>query len=181
MEEAIEIYAGANGHLDEYSITLNDCDRPYERMGKKLRLNSLTFSQSKNAFNYNEDIEFSVDYVIKESIQNLFARLEIRYTDDTPIGTFESKAIGEISKGENSIVLSFNPRQLPKGKYYFEIDFYERGANNLYLTVDHPLKKINFSIIDDDGSGIVWDHKRMGHVRLGELYKTNNEKTHSTY
>lgn len=95
---------------------------------------------------------------------------EISYKDGTKIGILESRSFYDIQEGENEIKLVFNPHSLPSSEYYINLDAYEINIKEKYLTVDHPLVDIPFTIIGDEPKSIVWQHAYMGHVRLGKLH-----------
>lgn len=169
VEEAIEIYMSNSVNSQAY-IDLSEVRRPAS-MGQKLRVKSFEFLKTETMFKHGENIEFVLNFDVAQYFKELRLRLEISYYDETKIGIFESQSFYEIEQGEYRQQFSFNPATLPQGKYFLALDFYEINEMGRHASIEHPFRNILFEIVDDLPSGIMWDHKYMGHVRLGELVR----------
>ena len=169
VEEAIEIYMSNSVHNQAY-VDLSEVKRPAS-MGQKLRIQSFEFSKAETMFQHGEDVGFYLRFNTTQYFKELRLRLEISYYDETKIGIFESKSFYNLEEGQHYQKFSFNPTILPQGKYFITLDFYEINEMGRHASVEHPFHNILFEIIDDVPQGIMWDHKYMGHARLGALLK----------
>jgi len=167
VEEAINIYMNASVNKETF-VDLSEIKRPAS-MGKKLKVTSFEFLKNEAMYSHNEEIEFALNFETSEFLKNIRLRLEISYYDETKIGIFESTSYCDIKIGFHNMKFSFNPTVLPQGKYFLILDFYEINEMGRHASIDHPFYNILFEIIDDEPEKIMWDHKYMGHARLGLL------------
>lgn len=167
VEAAINVYMSNSAHKETF-VDLTEANRPTS-MGEKLKIKSFAFSKEEVLFCHGEEIEFSLEFDTMQFVKELRLRLEISYYDETKIGIFESASYKGVDKGSHHMKFSFNPYVLPRGKYLLALDFYEINEMGKHTSMDHPFYNILFEIIDDEFGKIMWEHKYMGHVRLGEL------------
>ncbi len=171
VEKAIEVYM-QNSLQDECIIDLTQKNRPNIMFGKRLLISRVEFvGKERKQYAHLEAVRTRIQFSVYEMIPELRFRYELHYADESSIGIYESESIYDIAGEEQEIQFNFNIDMLPRGKYYFVIDAYEINEYRRHQTVDHPSAKISFEIIDDDSNGITWDHRYMGHVRLGELLR----------
>ena len=168
VETAIGIYM-SNSYNSETNIDLDAAERPYSNFGDKIRMMSFSFKNGKNVFKYDEKMEFDLSVRFKKSFDNIRIRAEISYYDGSGIGIFESDSIFNTDEGEHLFSFSVSPTMFPIGKYYMELDVYETNDFERHVSYDHPKKNIYFEISEDMPDTIEWNHRYMGHVRLGKL------------
>lgn len=168
VEQAIDVYM-SNDYNDEVFVDLDTEKRPYSHYGKKVRIMSFDYMDKRNVFRYDEKIDFILKIDIAERIENLRIRADICYYDGEKIGIFESDSILNAGIGTHMFNSFFYPNMFPAGKYYMLFDVYEINNFKQHTSYDHPLKKIFFEIAEDNPDSIVWNHKYMGHIRLGKL------------
>lgn len=174
VEEAINIYM-SNSMNKETFVDLHETKRP-EGMGKKFKIKTFEFMSQEPLFRHNEEINFSINFDVKEYLKELRLRLDVFYKDETPIGIFESQSYYNVVPGEHNMAFSFNPTMLPRGKYLLVLDVYEINEMGKHASIEHPFYNIFFEILDDEPKKIMWEHRYMGHVRLGEIYNRDSKK-----
>ena len=179
VEEAINIYMKfENRMLVDYDLNL--APRPYSYMGTDLRCIKLSFTDGKkNIYSPHDTIKFALEFKLEKFKKDISSRIEIHYADGTRIGLAQDFMKRDIEKGIHKIEYSYQLNLLPEGKYYFIIDVYEINELGTHHSLDHPMDKIFFEIIREKQEGINWEHRYMGHVKLGELRSKNNVKTTS--
>ena len=168
VDTAIDYYM-SNSIETDVKIDLDKADRPYSNYGKDMRITNFEFVKDSPAFRFDDVIEFKIKTRFKRFFDIVRVRAEICYYDESRIGIFESESIKNITAGEFEFLLSFVPRMLPSGKYFIVLDIYEINHLNQHISHDHPKRNIFFEICEDEIDKIVWNHKYMGHVRLGDM------------
>lgn len=168
VEEAINIYM--NESINRATkVELDSVKRPNEAMGNDIRINTFNYEKGTTSFKHNESIEFTVAMKVAKPFGRVRLRAEVCYYDGTKLGLFESKTLERLQQGNHMLRCAFNPNILPSGQYYMVLDIYEINDLDCHLSLDHPLQDIFFEIVDDERDAITWNHKYMGHVRLGKL------------
>lgn len=168
VEEAINIYMDENVNKST-QIELDLVKRPNVSMGKDIRINRFDYEKATTSYKHNEVIEFSVSIKVAKPFERVRLRTEVCYYDGSKLGLFESKTLENLQPGVHTLHCSFNPTILPSGQYFMVLDIYEINDMDYHLSLDHPLQDIFFEIVDDEEDSITWNHKYMGHVRLGKL------------
>ena len=168
VDQAIDVYMD-NGYDNGIIANLDLAERPYSNYGTEIRIKSFEYLNKKSTFKYDEKINFCIEIFFMKKVKNFRIRIEVYYYDGSKIGIFESDSISNEENSTCSFDMCFYPNMLPVGKYYMLFDIYEINDFSQHYSYDHPLKKIFFEIVEDDPHSIVWNHKYMGHVRLGKL------------
>lgn len=168
VDTAIDYYM-SNSINTDVKIDLDKVDRPYATYGKDIRITNFEFLKNSPAFSFNETIDFRVKILFQRSFDVVRLRAEICYYDESRIGIYESESINNVVAGESELVFSFKPNMLPIGKYFIILDIYEINHLHQHISLDHPKHNIFFEICEDEKDKIVWNHKYMGHVRLGDM------------
>jgi ABC-type polysaccharide/polyol phosphate transport system ATPase subunit len=168
VDTAIDYYM-SNSIDKEVVINLDAAERPYAHYGDKIRILNFSYLKDTSLFKFNEPIAFKLKIAFKKAYPCVRVRAEISYHDDSKIGIFESLSLRNIKEGEREFVFSFIPQMLPAGKYFVTLDIYEINNLNQHISHDHPKHNIAFEIYEDEDDKIIWNHRYMGHVRLGNL------------
>ena len=126
--------------------------------------------QNKQAAIYRigEPIDFDVEVLARKNFDNLRFRFELRYADDVPVGTIPDLNMGEIREGtEHTYRMTFDTKQLTRGKYKVYIVLFER--NEFGTCQDHDLILPAFYFEIQDGGEITWNTTQWGHVRFADI------------
>ncbi len=171
VESAIELYMKADDRtMSNYNLDISP--RPNAHMGTVLRCIKLSFTDGKeNAYGPHDKMQFRLDYVLTRPKANIAARIELHYADGTRLGLAQDFEKEHLPDGMLSRNYSYQLELLPEGKYYFIVDVYEINTMGTHSSLDHPMEKIFFEIVRETEEGINWDHRYMGHVKLGALNK----------
>lgn len=166
VEEAISIYSGIEYDYEK-NINLDDAKRPNENMGNDVRFMRIMLTNDCSTLKYDDTLNLTLYLKKFKKRDSLRIRLDVYYIDGVPVGVCESNNI----EFHDEIALSCKLKlgNLPMGKYYFVPDIYEVDDMGRFKSIDHPLKKIYFNIVEDKESALQWDHRYMGHVRLNNL------------
>ena len=83
----------------------------------------------------------------------------------------ESEPIGNAIKGEEGeAIVQFDIKNLADGMYYFIPDIYTINKQYQHQSYDHPMNKIYFKILSNDGrKGIYWQRQYFGSVSLNKI------------
>lgn len=172
VETAINVYMERNEEKIKRRYELENAARPSLDHGKDIQLTLFEFiNNDETAVFTNKDvIQFKMEWLsrIDEKTLNLFLQLE--YADTTPVGMAQSVPFcnGGIDT-RNEAVFEFDISNLADGKYSFYVDIYVINSFGAYRSFDHPAQNIYFEIIRNKESGIVWQRKYWGSVRLNQI------------
>ena len=154
VDDAIELYMSASHNewaegQTEFNLTNAVSRSPYTACDAKITYLKLL------------DKDFAL-YRIGERL-----RLELRYSDDTPVGTMPMVSLGHLDAGQDTeFLVDFDTSTLTNGKFrvdtvLFEID----DVGNSY---DEELLLPAFFFEVQDSEDIVWNQTTWGHVRFPE-------------
>ena len=175
VEEAIEIYMRSshsewNNGQTEFDLTETDFRSPYtpgmakitylKMLGKELAL-----------YNSGEPMNLQLRVETKKAYSDLRLRMELRYGDETPVGTMPNISLGAFREGEKrELAVELNTAALTAGKYrldmvLFQIDEFGNSFDEELLT------PACFFEVQDAGD-IVWNNSNWGHIRFPDAKVT---------
>ena len=126
--------------------------------------NKLTLNKKITRYNHNF-----------KNIENLRFRLEIRYIDDTPVGSSVFNELGKLYSGDQvEYTFSVCPVGLTRGKYKALIVIYEMNQYGTYDDYDAIWPAFVFQI--DDKIEIDWNVNMWGHLNFADV-KLLSKKT----
>lgn len=172
VDDAIQIYIGEEeNNLIRYYDLKNSERSPYQP-GTKIRLQSIEFIE-KDAPIYSSDemIRMKLKWMGIENLGEIHFYFILRYIDGTTVGMAESEPIGKAIKGEEGeAIVQFDIKNLADGMYYFIPDIYTINKQYQHQSYDHPMNKIYFKILSNDGrKGIYWQRQYFGSVSLNKI------------
>ena len=116
-------------------------------------------------YDTNETLRMKIRVHTKKDYEDLRLRLELRYSDDTPVGTMPNISLGRCNAGEtNEYLLDFDPVGLTNGKYRVDIVLFE--IDDVGNSYDEELLLPAFFFEINSKEDIVWNHSTWGHVRF---------------
>ena len=169
VEEAIAVYM-----QNKKSLGITEFDLEHtknrSRYGKgKARIYRLKLLDKEEAiYKAEEPIRFELQVRAKKSIKDLRVRLELRFGDETPIGTVPSTVLGCVEGGETATyLLEFTPLHLTKGTYRVDMVLFELDEFGNSFDQDLILPIFDFDIQEEEG--IVWNPNTWGHIRFPDI------------
>lgn len=124
---------------------------------------------NKNTPSYElkEPVWFTVQIKAKKLFEDLKLRLEVKYGDETPVGTVPTLYIGELkAETTGNYKICFDTKELVSGKYSISMVLYEVDEFGNSHDLDLLLPAMRFEIQGDDE--LVWNHSAWGHVMFRE-------------
>ena len=116
-------------------------------------------------YNDNEHICFDIRIVPKKAFENINLRIELRYGDDSPVGTSPISALGRFEENiSRTFQVDFNPIGLTKGKYRVDLVLFEVDEFGNSYDLDLLLPAFRFEV--EDSADIVWNTSAWGHIRF---------------
>ena len=169
VEESIDIYMQRNLHFDqiEFDLTNSSVRSSYIKSESHITYLKL-LNKDTPVYQKNEPIVFQIKIDSKQTVHNLYLRLELHYSDDSPVGTLPMLALGNISKNTSlDYNINFNPKGLTNGRYHvvmvlFEIDDFGNSHD-----LDILIPGFGFEVHGNDD--IVWNDQHWGHIRFEDF------------
>ncbi len=169
VDEAIEIYMSAahaawqEGQVD-FDLREAPSRSPYTQ--GNARINHLRLLNKETAlYRSNEPIAMMVRVAAKKDFRDLRLRIELRYSDDTPVGTMPSISLGAMKAGEEKdFTLDFCPPGLTNGKFRVDLVLFELDDVGNSYDEELMLPACFFEVQEIED--IVWNQRNWGHVRF---------------
>lgn len=169
VEEAIAIYS-RNLH-DQWSEGQTEFDlretksrSPYTPGTARITYLKL-LDKERAVYTTGESLRFQVRVETKREYADLRLRTEIRYSDETPVGTMPSVSLGKRGAGETGdFIVEVNPVGLTNGKYRVDMVLFEK--DDFGNSFDQELLLPAFMFEVQEPEKIVWNHSSWGHIRF---------------
>ena len=170
VEDGIGIYMGINNSIDSLDVDLtNRGTKTYATSpvkAKMLRLQVLDKEQA--VYKEGEELRFRLTVCATQKIENLHFRLELRYQDDSAIGTAFCNSTESFDKDEEKILtLSFPTSGLTRGRYKCLFVIYGINEYGICEDFDAIWPVCCFELEDD--LKVNWNTQRWGHVKLTDI------------
>lgn len=118
-----------------------------------------------------EHLKMKLRVAAKRAYEDLRLRIELRYSDDLPVGTMPNISLGSIDAGqEKEYLVDFLPEGLTNGK--FRVDFVLFEIDDVGNSYDQELLLPAFFFEVQQPEDIVWNQTNWGHVRFPDAEVT---------
>ena len=171
VDDAIEIYMH-NAHQNwkkeqtEYDLTFSEFRSPYTKGEAQITYLKL-LDKELSLYAVDEPFRLRMRIHTKRDFSNLRLRIELRYGDDTPVGTMPNVPLGEFGADETrELTVEWTPSGLTNGKYRVDMVLFE--IDEFGNSYDEELLLPAFRFEVNDFSDIAWNPASWGHIRFPE-------------
>lgn len=172
VDEGIRIYMDNVKESGTY-IDCTEVERmPHLTLNRPIDILSIeVLEKDECVFDSNEKVKLKVEWKYKRNITDLCMRFEIRYADDTSVGTtfinkFDSGAEGEVK----SKIFECDLQYLAPGNYKTLLVMYAINDLGMYDDYDAIWPAITFKKVPEEKSiDNNWNHHGWGHIKLPDL------------
>ena len=132
-------------------------------------ISSEILNKDSCVFENGEKIVFRLNWQQNKSLGDVFARIEIRYRDDSPVGASLCKEkLNKTDEKNHSNVLSFDVSSLAAGEYKAMIVLYELNSFGAKNDLDAAWPAFSFTKEVSDNN-IVWNGRYWGYNRFPDI------------
>lgn len=171
VDEAIEIYL-SNTHdqwcesKTEFDLTNAKGRSPY--VEGNAQIHNVKFLDKDSAcFRSGEPLKFRMRVHTKKAFKDLRLRIELRYSDDSPVGTMPMVSLGSCEADRDTdYIVEFSPAGLTNGRYRVDMVLFE--IDDVGNSYDEELLVPAFFFEVQEPEDIVWNQSTWGHIRFPE-------------
>ena len=171
VDDAIELYMSAS-HSEwaegqtEFNLTNAISRSPYTACDAKITYLKL-LDKDFALYRIGEHLRMQLRVHSNKAFKDLRLRLELRYSDDTPVGTMPMVSLGHVGENQDTeFLVDFDTSSLTNGKFRVDTVLFEMDdVGNSY---DEELLLPAFFFEVQDSEDIVWNQTNWGHVRFPE-------------
>ena len=121
-----------------------------------------------------EEMKLRLRVTTKSAFSNLHLRIEIRYNDDTPVGTMPISDLGVCKENsEQNYLVSFTPTVLANGKYRADMVLFDMDEFGNSFDQELLLPAFYFEV--NGKTDVVWNQNNWGHIRFPEAFVVSAE------
>lgn len=169
VEKAIELYlSNTRDDWDESrtEFDLTDCRGRSPYTAGLARIDAVKLLDKQSAvYAQGEKLRLRVRISTDKTYADLRLRVELRYSDDTPVGTMPMVSLGWCGENEtNDFLVEVNPFFLTNGKYRVDMVLFEVDEVGNSYDQELLLPAFFFEVRDDED--IVWNNTNWGHIRF---------------
>ena len=175
VDQAIEIYMSA-AHNEwsegQTEFDLRNCKTrsPYTNGDAKVTYLKL-MDKDLAMYQSDERLKMKIRVESKKAYKDLRLRIELRYSDDTPVGTMPNISLGAIGANEEKeYLVDFLPAGLTNGKFRVDLVLFE--IDDVGNSYDQDLLVPAFFFEVQQPEDIVWNQTTWGHVRFPDAEVT---------
>ncbi len=169
VEQAIGVYMDRPNYLDMTERDLSQMRMPHLSttvLAKMTRFNLI--GKDDTLFHSGESVRFKLKIHANTIVRNMHFRFELRYIDDTPIGTSQCPLLGDFEKGQDRIFdMAFQTNMLTRGKYKCLFVIYGMNEYGTYEDYDAIWPAFIFEI--EDNNKISWNENMWGHIQFPDI------------
>ena len=178
VEEAISIYLNARGESNKFVLNydLSNKDLHYVNIANKpITIQAFSFDNlDKQYIIINQDIVFSVKYILNTPIQDLYLRGTIFSFDGTPIGMFATKCdVTTETEGVHTKTFKIKLKNLVDGNYKMNLCFFQKLEDGSNKNIDAVNNIIKLMIVNNKSDKFVWEKKYWGNISFEEISEIN--------
>jgi lipopolysaccharide transport system ATP-binding protein len=169
VDEAIEIYMSSTHNEWEEGQTefnLRECvsRSPYTPGNAQITYLKL-LDKDLSYYTDEEKIRMKIRVNTKKDYADLRLRFELRYSDDSPVGTMPSVSLGKcLENQEQEFLVEVDPVCLTSGKYRVDLVLFEIDEFGNSYDEELLLPAFFFEVQAKDD--IVWNSSNWGHIRF---------------
>ena len=171
VDEAIEIYmSSTHNEWEEGQVEFdlrNAISRsPYTEGNAQITYLKLLDKETA-LYSTGEKLRMKLRVHTKKAFSDLRLRVELRYSDDTPVGTMPNVSLGSCGENEeNEFIVEFTPTGLTNGKFRVDMVLFE--IDDFGNSYDEELLLPAFFFEVQVNEDIVWNQSNWGHIRFPE-------------
>ena len=168
VESAIGKYMDSNNGGNRVFYDLSNSRMDHLSKDVKVKMMQIELLDKYHAvYSKGEDIQFSLQLHANNDVDQMKVRYEIRYIDDTPVGTAFC-TLGDIKAGENkSYIMRFKTDSLTRGQYKCLIVIHGEDRYGTYEDYDAVWPTFCFEV--QDNLSIIWNTQMWGHIHFPDL------------
>lgn len=171
VEEAIKVYM--KNSQGEMKVCYNDENvqsNIVEDYGKIVYIKQFRFvNKQYPLYDTEEKMKIRLTWGTKSAIENVRARIEIKYADETIVGMTESKPfMTSDGKKEGSTDFEVDLSNLASGTYFLRLSLFTLNSMGVHTGLD-GIDRIYFKVIDTVPDRTRWMRQYWGNVRLDEI------------
>ena len=169
VDEAIEIYMSNireeyQQNQTEFDLTNCISRSPYTAGNAKITWLKLLEKES-SVYSAGEKVKMRLRIHTKRDYRDLRLRIELRYSDDTPVGTMPNVSLGACGKDQiGEYTVELDPMGLTNGKYRVDLVLFE--IDEFGNSYDEELLLPAFFFEVQEREDIVWNNMTWGHIRF---------------
>lgn len=170
VEEAIAVYLGATGGGIGTELDLSQ--KRMAHLSKKV-IAKITYMKMLNKkepiYMSGEDLAFELSLRTSEEVKEIQFRLELRYQDDTPVGTARCESIGSMAAGEEkTFTMHFDTTGLTRGRYRCLFALYGENGYGTYVDYDAIWPACQFDV--EDNIQLDWNGSSWGYIQFPAIW-----------
>ena len=175
VEEAIEIYLQNKGNIDQTIFDFTDIQTHGEGCLDSAKIIEIRLIGKEHAlYKCGEPIVYEVSIEAKRNFDDLHYRLELGYSDGSPVGTVPDIPLGSIGAGEKkTYIMEFDPIHLTQGRYNAHMVLFE--TDDIGNSYDQDLLLPAFTFQVDSEEEIAWNTHAWGHIRFSDIRVTHKD------
>lgn len=175
VDQAIEIYM--SNARDQWSEAQTEFDladtrnrSPYTAGNAKITYLKLLDKESV-MYRSGEKMRLKLRVHTKKDFSDLRLRIELRYSDDSPVGTMPMVSLGKCGAGKDTdFLVEFDPVGLTNGRFRVDMVLFE--IDDVGNSYDEELLLPAFFFEIQENEDIVWNQRSWGHIRFPEANVT---------
>lgn len=168
VEASISQYLGGIDACQGVDFDLSTLRMDHLTKDIKLKMTHLKLINKDFAvYRTGEDIRFKLKIKANSSLNQVKIRFEVRFHDDTPIGTAQGDLGSIIAGDEREYSLSFQTVGLTRGKYKTLLVLHGENEYGAYEDYDAIWPTFFFEI--EDNININWNTRMWGHIQFPNL------------
>ena len=172
VESAIEIYLSSTRDTwsegqTEFDLRSAVSRSPYTKGNARITWLKL-LDKEKSVYASGEKLRFRMRVHTKREYKDLRLRLELRYSDDSPVGTMPNVSLGPCGENEEKeFTLEFDPIGLTNGRFRVDMVLFE--IDEFGNSYDEELLLPAFFFEVQENEDIVWNQSTWGHIRFPDV------------
>lgn len=169
VEKAIEIYLERNIGSQDVDVDLSQSRMKHLPEFAKVKMTHLLLLDKEIAvYKTGEDILFRLRLKANQAVEQIHFRYEIRYQDDSPVGTAQCPPLGGMQAGqEKELTMLFQTGNLTRGRYKCLFVLYGMNEYGTYEDYDAIWPAFSFELEDD--IKLDWNTRMWGHIRFPDI------------
>lgn len=172
VEDAISVYMkNTQGEMKcDYDLRGMKVTDP-EWYGKSIIIDRFAFLEKQMAvFDSEERMKIEIQWHSISKIENVRARIEIKYADGTVVGMTESKPfVSTQGEEENRSCFGVALNNLAPGTYFMRFSLFTLNMMGVHTGIVDVPEKIYFKVNDTVGDRTNWIRQYWGNVRLNDI------------